>query len=183
MKPHLREILVKHDDRFTTTNGALMHIHFRATIGEDAVEVPVETLPAGQLGLPLRLEDVEKIGVSEIPILPPELLFITKAKRAAALTGSSRPKSVARLAYDEQDLEFLLRWMGQHGRIIDIHRNCSLLERQQNTQAQSVPKDRLYKQLRDLYLYWSAKEHQGSGQAEAFKKVIATIDQAYFQET
>lgn len=58
MKPRLREIRMKHDQRFTTTNGALMHLHFRAPIGQDVVEVPVETLPAGQLGLPLRLEDV-----------------------------------------------------------------------------------------------------------------------------
>lgn len=63
MKQHLREILVKNDHRFTTTNGALMHLYFRAIFGEEVVEVPVETLPAGQLGLPLRLEDVEKIGV------------------------------------------------------------------------------------------------------------------------
>lgn len=40
------------DQRFTTTDGALMHLYFRAKIGEEVLEVPVETLPAGHLGLP-----------------------------------------------------------------------------------------------------------------------------------
>lgn len=65
----------------------------------------------GQSGLPLRLEDVEKVGVAKLPTLPPELLFITKAKRAAALVDSNRPKSIAKLQHDEQDLGFLLGWM------------------------------------------------------------------------
>lgn len=63
METHVREVFVHEDPRFTVI-GALLRLNCRAGRDGDTVEVPVETLPVGELGLPLQL-NMMKIGAGK----------------------------------------------------------------------------------------------------------------------
>ncbi len=129
---HIRPLIEGHDSRFSVEG---LKLYFTSST-DPPVRVTVEMLPAGTLGLPLRLDSllrlsdgtrivavdllVANMSVDLPPVLHPAVLILTKIKRWATLSESTRPRSVAKARMDLGDITFLLHWLGQHGQKIDL---------------------------------------------------------------
>ncbi|KAI1418583.1 hypothetical protein F5Y13DRAFT_184224 [Hypoxylon sp. FL1857] len=140
MRDELVQLLIEQDNRF-----AVQHRKLLFTPTNSADRVLVETLPLGELGLPRELR-IFKLESSEIPILHPAVLILTKMKRAAQLIASTRPLSRAKFHSDCSDITYLLNWLAQRNETVDF------------VGYKSAAVDRLYKAVIDLLNHWRTTE-------------------------
>ncbi|KAI1469008.1 uncharacterized protein F4812DRAFT_458531 [Daldinia caldariorum] len=136
MRDELVQLLIEQDNRFAVQHRKLL---FAPT--DSADKVLIETLPLGELGLPRELR-IFKLESSEIPILHPAVLILTKMKRAAQLIASTRPLPRAKFHADCSDITYLLNWLAQRDATIDF------------VGYKSATVDRLYKAVIDLVHHW-----------------------------
>ncbi|KAK7036752.1 hypothetical protein VNI00_011418 [Paramarasmius palmivorus] len=75
--------------------------------------VLVETLPTGQLGLPLVAGPLLETSLSGLPVLHPKVLILTKLKRWSAIQDSTRPKTMLKARSDLEDVKFLVNFLAE----------------------------------------------------------------------
>ncbi|KAJ8509452.1 hypothetical protein ONZ45_g8390 [Pleurotus djamor] len=85
-------------------------------VAEDTVKnsrgnVLVETVAAGTLGLPSIAGPIYHDDKSDIKILHPSVLPLTKLSRWASLRGSTRPESIIRCGKDARDFILLIGFL------------------------------------------------------------------------
>ncbi|KAG9228109.1 hypothetical protein BJ875DRAFT_538377 [Amylocarpus encephaloides] len=106
----IRPLLLQEDYRFS-----IEHLKLYFTRDDDQrCRISVETLGIGTLGLPCRLSVIHLGATGNIPILHPGVLVLTKIKRYATLSESTRPKSQAKASTDIKDITYLLGWLEEH---------------------------------------------------------------------
>ncbi|KAK1834440.1 hypothetical protein QBC39DRAFT_301300 [Podospora conica] len=143
----LRASVVAADPRFIMVQSKLVFL---------PGAIPIETLPIGQLGLPMVLYAM-KLEDSTIPILRPGILVLTKIKRCVQYIDSTRPRSRAKLEQDLADIRFLLRWLGEHDQKVDfINYSCAST-------------DRLYQATKKLAEYWR------TGKEDTSTELLASV--------
>ena len=103
--------------------------------------VLIETLPTGTLGLPQAAEPLYMVrspsGVgapllpsilaptflhlsTDIPLLHPSVLILTKLKRWYTTLPSTRPKTVLKHRSDEGDIDYMVHWLARNGLMIQF---------------------------------------------------------------
>jgi hypothetical protein len=70
-------------------------------------DYPIELLPTSAFTWPVPLTQGSQTLGNVIHILSPLALIVSKAKRAATLSTSTRPKSILKCASDSSDIEYL----------------------------------------------------------------------------
>ncbi|KAK0627197.1 hypothetical protein B0T14DRAFT_535127 [Immersiella caudata] len=106
------------------------HNKFVFTPADQEMQIPIETLVIDDLGLPRQLS-VIRPGNTDIPILRPGILVLTKIKQCIHFVGGTRPKSITKL-----------RWLAEHGQQMDF------------VGYSSLNVDRLYLAVKSLREYW-----------------------------
>ncbi|KAK3375738.1 hypothetical protein B0T24DRAFT_698218 [Lasiosphaeria ovina] len=134
------------------------HNKFVFTPADQEIQIPIETLVIGDLGLPRQLR-VIRPGNTDIPILRPGILVLTKIKRCVHFVGSTRPKSIAKLRQDLVDVEFLLRWLAEHDQKMDF------------VGYSSLNVDRLYLAVKSLREYW-----EGDGRDDLIQLLDSVLE-------
>ena len=103
--------------------------------------VLIETLQTGTLGLPQAAEPLYMVrspsGVgapllpsvlaptflhlsTDIPLLHPSVLILTKLKRWYTTLPSTRPKTVLKHRSDEGDIDYMVHWLARNGLMIQF---------------------------------------------------------------
>ncbi|KAI1135382.1 hypothetical protein F5Y05DRAFT_416370 [Hypoxylon sp. FL0543] len=145
-RDQVTQLLTQHDDRFTVQHRKLF---FAPTNSSN--KVCIETLPLGELGLPRQLRTftletcpylITTMASTEVPILHPAVLILTKIKRCVQLATSTRPQSIVKFHNDCSDITFLLNWLAERDETIDF------------VGYNSAAVDRLYKAVADIIDYW-----------------------------
>lgn len=169
----IRQLLADSDERFSLVgSGLIPKLVFTAQTEEkesnSPVQIPVETLRAGSLGLPQHINQITI--VRGIPILPPRFLPLTKIKRCTNFLGSDRPKSVERFRSDEGDIKHLLKWLVEETERVDIKGYC-----QSGGGTRVVDDNSLIRKVGQLVQFWKEK-----GDEE--KETVAGLQRAMEEE-
>ncbi|KAI0636216.1 hypothetical protein C8Q77DRAFT_1053092 [Trametes polyzona] len=83
--------------------------------------VHIDTLPAGKLGLPASIPSTFRAGDTDIRILHPSILILTKLKRWSAMHTSTRPQTLRKVASDRSDIQYIITWLADRRERIRFH--------------------------------------------------------------
>ncbi|KAF9030972.1 hypothetical protein BDZ89DRAFT_1064298 [Hymenopellis radicata] len=89
-----------------------------ARLQKSKKNVMIETLPTGQLGLPVVPHPVLPIEDAGIQILHPTILLLTKINRWSKICDSTRPKTRLKAKSDSSDIDYMLNWLAERELVI-----------------------------------------------------------------
>ncbi|KAK1226286.1 hypothetical protein PQX77_010759 [Marasmius sp. AFHP31] len=127
--------------------------------------VLIETLPVGQLGLPLVAGPLLENDISGLSILHPKVLILTKLKRWCTLHESTRPKTRLKAQSDRHDINFLVELLVENKLHIAFD------------EYTGKPREQLLKYVR---IYWAQlKLEENHDGIEALRKILKPDDLEY----
>ncbi|KAI9790626.1 MAG: hypothetical protein M1816_004959 [Peltula sp. TS41687] len=93
-----------------------------AFIGGFGIQLLGATRPTEDIDAMIDVGDPREIidRIQDLPLLQPSILILTKIKRWAMLSESTRPRSIVKAQMDLEDIKYLLRWLAQHKEKIDF---------------------------------------------------------------
>ncbi|KAI0089705.1 hypothetical protein BDY19DRAFT_992680 [Irpex rosettiformis] len=83
--------------------------------------VLIETLIAGELGLPTVAGPTYEVPSHGIRILHPTILILTKLKRWCSDRSSTRPKTISKNRIDRNDITFMITFLAQNSLKIEFN--------------------------------------------------------------
>ncbi|KAH9902584.1 hypothetical protein C8Q73DRAFT_634144 [Cubamyces lactineus] len=76
--------------------------------------VLVETLRTGTMGLPVTITTTYNVTEVGVRLLHPSILILTKLKRWSTGYTSTRPKTVRKVASDNNDIRYMIGWLSEN---------------------------------------------------------------------
>ncbi|KAI0329290.1 hypothetical protein GY45DRAFT_1253255, partial [Cubamyces sp. BRFM 1775] len=76
--------------------------------------VLVETLPTGTMGLPATITSTYHVTDVGVRLLHPSILILTKLKRWSTSYTSTWQKTVRKVASDNNDIRYMIRWLSNN---------------------------------------------------------------------